>query len=115
MRNATVILNILILFCLWSLGIISLLPALNLFYQYVGSSPDFPLPILTEIVFRFRFHSFSIPVLWLLISLYFILTKKNDAEFIQIHTSITVLIGLVILIVFITAAVLPFVKFYGVV
>lgn len=115
MWRVTLIINCLILFLFWVAGFIALSPAFNHFIQYAEVVGKIDLPILTDAIFSARLSSLLIPAGWLLGSVLWMLALKKKeparrAELAQLHSSLTLLIGLLIFVVFLTAGVLPFLK-----
>lgn len=111
----TIIINCLVLFLFWVAGFIAISPAHNHFVQYAHVVGASSLPILTDAIFSVRLLSLVVPGGWLLGSVLFMLAlqKKEPArrtELTQLHSSLTLLIGLLIFVVFLTAGVLPFLK-----
>ena len=113
MWRITLIVNALILFGFWLTGAIAISPAFNRFVLYTDGKPVFQLPLLTATVCEIRFSSIIMPVIWLIVSLCFMiwLDGKNETDrtkWVQLHTSVSIFCGLIILIVFSLAGVLPF-------
>jgi hypothetical protein len=118
MWKNTLIINVLIMFAFWLAGFIAISPAFNHFVQYPNTAEELQLPILTKTVCSLRLTSLLVPVIWLLVSVFFIiqLKKKNVTErieCIQLHTSISTLAGLIIFIIFAIGGILPFLRISG--
>jgi hypothetical protein len=115
----TVICNALVVFGFWLVGFIAATPAFNTFVQYAEYGEIIPLPIFSDAVISSRITSLIIPVIWLFVSIALIMRvrKKTQVERLQIvqwHTSISVLGGVIIFVLFVIAGVLPFLKFGGI-
>ena len=111
----TLIINSLVVFLFWVAGFISISPAYNHFVQYAHVIGKFSLPILTEAIFSVRLLSLIVPFSWLLGTLIFLpwLMNKEPArrsELVQLHTSLSLLVGLLLLVVLFTAGILPYLK-----
>ncbi len=114
----TIFVNVLIMFGFWLAGLIAVAPAYNYFVQYAETSDSVSLPIITNIAFSFQLVSVVVPVLWLLVSIIFIIRIKqrsqmNRIELVQLHTSVSIFGGLFLFVFFAVAGVLPFLRFGG--
>jgi hypothetical protein len=115
MWSITILINCLILFLFWVAGFTAISPAYNHFVQYAQLVGEIDLPILTQTVFSIRLWSLLYPAGWLLASVLFLLRLKKKessrrAELVQLHTSASIFAGLLILVIFFTAGILPFLK-----
>lgn len=115
MWSITILLNSLSLLLFWITGFIAIAPAYNHFVQYAHLVGTIDLPILTQAVFAVRLYSLAVPVAWLLCSLLFLLWFKNTVlnkrnEWVQLHSALSVFVGLVLFVIFLTAGILPFLK-----
>lgn len=76
-----------------------------------GGTPD--LPYISMCALRFEWVCFALPAISLFTSaVIFAALGKNDQQFanaVQLHTSLTILVGVVMLGAFLMAGVLPFV------
>lgn len=115
MWRVTIIINCLILFLFWVAGFVATAPAFNHFVQYTEVFGKLPLPILTDAVFTVRMSSLIVPGCWLLGSFgYLFWIRQMDEERrrdqVSLHTSLTILVGLLFFVIFLTAGVLPYLK-----
>lgn len=111
-----IFLNVLIVFGFWLVGIVTISPAYNHFILYPEISDTEAMPVLTSFIFSVRFISLLIPFLWLVISIGWIkklkkLSQPERVEWVQLHTSVSVLGGLMLFIAFTLAGILPFLRF----
>ncbi len=99
----------------WLLGFIVISPAFNHFVQYAETSDPISLPVITSVVFSVRLSSLFVPVFWLLLSIIFMIRFRQKLqidriELVQLHTSISVMGGLFLFVLFAIAGVLPFLQ-----
>jgi hypothetical protein len=111
----TIIANTMIFFLFWVAGFLAISPAFNHFVQYAHVVGEFSLPILTDSIFSVRLTSLAIPAGWLLGSFFFWLWVKKKqpeqrAHLVQFHTSASILVGLLMFVIFLTAGILPYLK-----
>ena len=111
----TIIINSLIVFLFWAVGFLAISPAYNHFVGYANLPGEFPLPIWTDLVFSVRLTSLVVPAVWLFISLIYLFWLKNKdvprrTELVQLHTSVSILLGLLFFAIFLTAGILPYLK-----
>jgi hypothetical protein len=99
---------------LWLISQVVVTPSHNLLVQYAESGVA--LPILTDFAFRVQRLSTIIPLLWIVLT--FILgcrlrnqtaAKRND--WLSLHSSVSLCIGLLLVLFFSIAGILPFLKF----
>lgn len=112
----TIFVNVLIVFVFWLAGFLVLSPAFNHFIQYTETNGTEVLPVFTSFIFSLRFFSLLIPLVWLVVSTVLMNrsrsgTQLDRLELVQLHTSLSVLIGLTLFLVFALAGTLPFLKF----
>lgn len=118
MWRINIIVNNFILFGCYLIGAVAVTPAYNHFVQYAdGVSPE-NLPVLTATICSIRFSGIIIPVLWLMFSLIFMIRLKNRQgpvlnQWVQLHTSVSILSGIIIVFVYSLAGILPFLKIGG--
>jgi len=115
MWRLTLLVNGLLTALFWLAGYLVLLPARNHFVDYADAIGLEAMPILTRLAFSAQEPSLVLPGGWLLISLAMVrLLSGYDAdtrsETLQLHTSLSVLIGLLIFVIALTAGVLPYLK-----
>ena len=111
----TILSNVFVMFGFWLAGFIAILPAFNHYVQYAEINDSLSLPLITSIVFSVRLISLLLPIFWLMLSIALLIQLKHKSaieriERIQLHTSLSILGGLVFLIVFALAGVLPFLQ-----
>ncbi len=109
----TIVINVFIVFGFWLLGFIAISPAYNHFVQYAPTGDLLSLPMITSAVFAVRLSSLLIPVFWLLASIIFMMLIRQKSqleriELLQLHTSMSVLGGLFLFVLFAIAGVSPF-------
>lgn len=114
----TIFMNVCIVFGFWLAGLIALSPAFNYFVEYTETNDQISLPMLTSMVFTVRLDSLLVPLFWLLVSMIFVVKLKQKVpieriETVQLHTSVSILVGLLLFVVFALAGILPFLKFGG--
>jgi len=114
MWKATLFCNTILLALLWFLSYVIITPAYNRLVQYSEAAMD--VPILTGFAMRMQDISGIIPLSWLICSIIFgkLLFRQSENkrnEWVTTHTSITLCIGLTMLLFFSTAAILPILKF----
>ena len=107
------VINVVIMFLFWCAGLIFVTPAYNHFVQY-GNAGDV-LPSFTQCIVDFRFFMFLIPMLWIFLSFKVqkkIQNKKSGEQIkILLLFSLTTLSGgLMMIIIFALAGILPYLK-----
>jgi hypothetical protein len=115
MWRLTVALNSLIVFLSWLAGFVALSPAFNRFVQYAPPGERLPLPILTDFMLSVRMTSLAFPVAWVLGSIFPLMwANRRDqirrTEIVALHTSLSILAGLLLFLVFVTAGILPYLQ-----
>ncbi len=105
--------NILILSLLWLLSQVVITPVHNLFFQYAETG--MALPILTDFAIQLRSPSAAIPLTWIVFTFFYGRWMKNQTadkrnEWLSFHTSLTLCIGLLVLLFFSLAGILPILK-----
>lgn len=110
----TLVSNTLILTMLWLLSEVAVTPAYNLAFEYAEA--EMALPILTEWAFEIRPLIRLLPIVWAIITIVwgqriYKKAKGERAECLAAHTSATICLGLVQLVFFATAGILPVLKF----
>jgi hypothetical protein len=113
MWKTTLFLNILLLALFWLLSLTAISPAYNLMVQYVESK--IALPIFTDFAFQVRPFAWIIPFLWAVVTLFFskwISKQPEDKRnnYPAAHTSVTLCMGIAMLIFFLLAGILPILK-----
>lgn len=111
----TIFTNVFIMFGFWLAGFIAISPAFNHFVQYAEISNPISLPVITSIVFSTRLSSLLIPIFWLFASIVFMMrlrqrSQMDRIELVQLHTSISIMGGLFLFVLFAVAGVLPFLQ-----
>jgi hypothetical protein len=114
MWKITLCCNILILTLLWLLSLVAITPAYNHLVQYAETSQA--LPILTDFAIRVRLPAIVIPLSWA--GFTFALAKRMQRlldnkrhEYLMAHISVTLGVGLAMLLFFSLAGILPILKF----
>jgi hypothetical protein len=113
MWKITLCCNVLILILLWLLSMVIITPAYNHLVQYAET--QMALPILTDYAIQLRYLIGIIPLSWAVLSIVYgkWLSKQADGKLGQClvaHTSITLVIGFAMLVIFSLAAILPILK-----
>ena len=108
--------NVVLMFLFWCACQIVVTPAYNHFVQY-GNIGDV-LPFFTQLVVDSRFLFLLIPILWLVLSfkIHKIIQKKKIGEQIQallLFSLVTLSGGLMMIIIFTLAGILPYLKIGG--
>ncbi|SHJ52023.1 hypothetical protein SAMN02745165_02579 [Malonomonas rubra DSM 5091] len=112
MWKLTIIANSFLMLLFWVFAALLAEPAYNHFVQYADA--DLPqLPALTQYVLTARPLSLLLPALWAMgsVSLLVRLREKEPGqrrEWVQLHSSVTLIVGLLLLILSLTAGILPF-------
>ena len=112
MKNIAIILNALLMAVLGLASAIVIDPLDNRAIEY-PSAPfiDHPLPPLSALLLGNMWITWAVPVIWALISLWMVIRKKNSADYAALHTSATLLLGILLLLLFTFAGVFPFVGY----
>ncbi len=113
MWKITVCCNIIILSLLWLLSLVAITPAHNLLILYGDAEPA--LPVLTDLAIRLRSMTVAIPLAWAFFTFLGIRrmqrqTGDKKLEWILLHTSISLCIGLGMFLFFLLAGILPILK-----
>lgn len=105
--------NALVLLLFWILGQVVITPIENLLVRYAETKLE--LPILTDFAIQMSTPSLAIPIIWAILSV--IIGRRisgqsdgNCHSWVSLHTSITLCLGLIMLIFFSLAAILPILK-----
>jgi hypothetical protein len=117
MWRITILLYLAILTVLSLGAMVSQMRLRNNYLRYPDESrPLELLPQIIDIALRAYWIIYTAPAVWLISSIFLILKLNQNPEkrsdWIQIHTSATILIGCSILLFFVTAGILPFLKEY---
>lgn len=113
MKRFLIIGNIILIFLFWIAALTAVTPAYNHFVQYGPQGAG--LPSLTSVVLSCRSVSIAVPVCW---SLFLYLTHRNSRKNQQERSNTVLLgltvstlcIGMILLIIFLSAGILPFLK-----
>ncbi|WP_321492843.1 hypothetical protein [uncultured Desulfobacter sp.] len=113
MWKLTVCCNVFVLLLFWLVSQVAIAPAHNLLVRYAET--DAALPIFTYLAIRLRGWSQLVPWVWtaLTLILAFRLKGRDEIirkEWIMLHTSLSVFLGLVLLFFFGLAGILPVLK-----
>lgn len=113
MRKIIVTVNVLVLFMFWLLAQVAVTPAHNLLVQYAETGVA--LPILTDFAIQARSLSAGIPLTWAIITIIFRKRicgedQSTRSNLLALHSSVSLLLGLVILFFFALAGILPVLK-----
>ena len=105
--------NALVLLLFWVLAQVFITPIENLLVRYAETKLE--LPILTDFAIQMSTPSLAIPIIWAILS--FIIGRHISGQsggdchaWVSLHTSITLCLGLMMLIFFSLAAILPLLK-----
>ena len=87
----------------------------NQYVQYPNAESELPLlPAISELALRIKWLLQVVPIFWVLITLALLILnwKKQEppTEIVQLHTSATLLVGMVMLIFFVTAGIMPYIS-----
>lgn len=115
MWKVTLILNALLMALFGLSGSVSQIKLTNQFIQYPHAGEAIPpLPPISDIALRSQWLLATMPVLWALLTcLLMALYWKRDEpprDMVQLHTSATILFGVLLLAFFVTAGILPYVS-----
>jgi hypothetical protein len=113
MWKITLCCNIFILSLLWLLAQVAIIPANSFLVQYTETM--MALPILTDFTIRVRSLTGAIPIIWAIFTLLLgwqmrKQTTQRRNECLLTHTSVTVCIGLVLVLFFSLAGLLPILR-----
>lgn len=109
-RYATLAVNALIMIAFAGMSSVMMAPIINRAMGYPSETYSLSaIPLLTHALMTRMWLTWMIPLIWILITLGMILTKKTEQQHISLHTSATILVGLVLLSVFAIAGIIPFV------
>lgn len=113
MWRLSLVCNVVVMVLLWLLSEVAVTPAYNLLVQYgeTGSA----LPMLTDIAFQVRPYARVLPLLWLVITLLWgrwigRQPVERRTQGVVVHTSATLCVGLLLLLFFAIAGMLPALK-----
>lgn len=112
MRHIIIGFNIILMFLFWLVGIVAITPAYNHFIQY-GDGKG--LPILTQFAIDIRFYAVCLPILWVFISnSIFKITqakqKEHQIEILMFFILLSLTIGILMILFFGIAGILPYLK-----
>ena len=115
MWQLAIILNMLIMLLFWFAGYLVTAPGFNHFVQYPEVFGKLPLPVLTDMVFEVRIVSLVVPGFWAISSLVYLLwlrtmDRGRRQDWVQLHFSATLFVGLLFFVLFLTAGILPYLK-----
>ncbi|TVO77744.1 hypothetical protein [Sedimenticola selenatireducens] len=110
--------NVCMMFVFWLLSYVVITPAYNYLVQYNDVKLD--IPIFTQWGMDFLPYLIVLPLLWLIATLVFgfRLMRKTDSainQLVSLHTSATLLIGLLFTTLYVLATILPILKFSAVI
>jgi len=113
MWRITIIADVLMMVLFWLASLLSVAIAYNRFVQYPPTKAPMALPLPTELALSSQLWAGLIPLAWIIIS--FIIWKKvkdkepeSRSEYLLAFTSVTLVVGIVMLIFFALAGMLPF-------
>jgi hypothetical protein len=114
MWKITLSCNVLVLTLLWLLSLVAITPAYNHLVQYAETNQA--LPILTDFAIRVRHLAIVIPLSWAVFTLASAKrmqcqTDASRGEYLMLHISVTLGVGLAMLLFFSLAGILPGLKF----
>jgi hypothetical protein len=118
MWKITLCLNVVALFLLWLLAQVVITPINNLFVQYAETK--IAIPILTDFAIQHASLTAAIPIGWGIITLFYgwqmrKMEKQKRNEYLSLHSSATLCAGLLVILFFSLAAILPILKIGSVV
>ena len=113
MWRFTLFFNVLITTLLWLVSMVTITPAYNLLVQNTVTKAV--LPILTDYAFTMRYYMLAIPITWAVFTLFYGKWIKDHAheirnERVLIHATVSLVLGLLLLLFFSLAGILPFLK-----
>lgn len=113
MQKLILIFNVLIIFLFWPVCLIIVEPAYNHFLQY--GEQDSLLPVPTQLAINPRFFLLIVPVLWILLSYWVHKTirakqKEDQLQFLLLFLTVTISSGILMLVFFTLAGILPYLK-----
>lgn len=105
--------NVLVLALFWLLSQVAITPAHNLLVQYTETGVA--LPIVTDVAIQVRSLTAALPLIWAIITLIIGRHLQHHAaekrhEWLAAHTSTTLCLGLLLLLFFSLAGILPVLK-----
>ncbi len=111
MLQVIFIFDVIIMFLFWLACMVTIAPAYNHFIQY-GKTGSV-LPLLTQLAIDTRFFLLCIPFFWIIISFWIYKRirgshKENQLQFVLFFTILSILTGLLMLILYGLAGVLPY-------
>lgn len=113
MWKVTLCLNVMVLTLFWILCQVAITPAHNLLVIYSETISE--LPILTDVAIQSRSGTVFIPFVWAILTIILgrqlrSLTEAKRNEWISLHLSVSLSLGLVMLCFFTLAGLLPVLK-----
>ncbi len=113
MWKITLFCNILILSLLWLLSMVAITPAHNMLVQYAEMGVVFPL--LTDYAIQVRSFMGIVPLGWTILTVFYgkWVSKQADSkrnEYLASHITVTLVLGLSMLLFFSLAGILPILK-----
>jgi hypothetical protein len=113
MWRVTIIANALMMVLFWLASLLSVAIAHNRFIQYPPTKTPMALPVPTELALSTQLWMGLLPLAWIILS--FIIWKKVKykrpelrSEYLLAFTSVTIVVGIAILIFFALSGMLPF-------
>lgn len=113
MWRVTIIANALMIVLFWLASLLSVSIANNRFVQYPPTKAPMALPLPTELALSTQLWVGLFPLAWIILS--FVIWKKvkdkepeSRSEYLLAFTSVTIVAGIVMLIFFALAGMLPF-------
>jgi len=115
MWRVTLVLNALLM-AVFSLG--SAVSQIKLYNEYIqypnGGESMRPLPAISELALQVRWVLPTVPILWAFLTLALLILNWRKPEpprdLVQLHTSVTLLVGVFMLVFFVAAGVMPYVS-----
>jgi len=113
MWRITLFFNVLVLALFWVLSQVAITPAHNLLVQYAETGAD--LPLLTDFAIRARSASAFVPFAWAVLTFFLgrhiqAQAETKRSEWLSLHLSLSLILGLAILLFFALAGILPILK-----
>ena len=113
MWKLTLCFNVLVLALFWILSQVAITPVHNLLVTYAETGAD--LPILTDFAIQSRSASIFIPAAWAVFAMFLGRQLQSHAEtkrseWLLLHLSLSLLLGLSMFFFFTLAGILPFLK-----
>jgi hypothetical protein len=110
MKQLTLILNVLLMAVFGFASTVVISPLHNRAIEY-PSEPFIsqPLPPLSSLLLSHTWIAWAVPLVWAVFSIALIASRKVDCDISSLHTSATLLIGVVMFFLFAMAGIFPFV------